>query len=267
MPVSANVESLGSQENEEVIYDWKYYYSVIGYLPWLSIILAIGILKDNRKSETIYILIPLLILNFFWMLFKKLFGMNSSNEVEFDVIFYSLLIGISLLWLISHKLSKLSGTKKFVLSLIVMSLVLLAGIFTSLSPFSKTAGQISLLTVLVMITLLAGLVCAGKFCKRKYNPIAFTLWLVICMPVLSIISMFVFFVIGSAVTNSDMRAQVLIEVAVAGFIIGLLLFVTNLPFLILGFAIPFYRERLCGYLGLKNVDEIDSIMAKLEEKS
>lgn len=263
MPVSANVESLGTQENEEVNYDWKYYYYVIGYLPWLSIILAIGILKDNHKSETWYILIPLLILNFFWMLFKQLSGTNSSNEVEFDVIFYSTLIGLSFLWLISHKLSKLSGSMRFVLSLIFMILILSAGIFSSLSPFSKTAGQVSLFAVFIIIALLAGLACAGKLCKRKYNPIAFTLWLVICMPVLSIISMFLFFVIGSAVTNSDVRAQVLIEVAVVGFIIGLLLFVINLPFLILGFAIPFYRERLCGCLGLKGVDEIDSIMAKL----
>jgi hypothetical protein len=49
-----------------------------------------------------------------------------------------------------------------------------------------------------------------------------------------------------------LSATVLSAMTIAGLIIGLCLYVLNLPFILLGFANPFFRERFCACLFTKS---------------
>lgn len=234
-----------------MIYDWKFYYSVIGYLPWFALVLAFILFKDNHNRESLYILIPLLIANFFWMLFKIVTKGSPPDTIEFDVVFYSFIIGLSVLWLTSYKFSKLNGLLKFFLSLIIMTIILSAGILTVLSDFSKTTALMFFLFVFVAGATLFGFAWAGRLCKKQYSPKAFLLWSVLCLPVCSITAMIGYFIVGNSIMNSTFKPEDFLQVMAVGLIIGFLLYFVILPFLIISFVIPFYRKRFCDCLRLK----------------
>jgi len=214
-----------------------------------------GIFKDNRNFKMLYILIPLLIINFFWMFFKQLTGGNSSNSIPLDVTIYSFIIGLSIFWLTVHKFSKYHGIVKFFLSLIIMTSILSIGIFTTFSDLNKTIALVPIFFILLVSISLLGFVLAGKMCRNQYKPKKFMLWLVVFLPALGIIAMFGYLYIGNAIMNSTMQTRDVVMVFIAGPLIGLFIYAMHLPFLIMGFNVPFYRERFCKYFGLQNIVE------------
>ena len=78
------------------------------------------------------------------------------------------------------------------------------------------------------------------------------LWLVFWMLLVSVIATFGFIITGSIIMSArfEFSAAMLIF-TLAGLVFGLFLYVLNLPFMILGFIHPFFRERFCSCLKLK----------------
>ncbi len=266
MPTT-DLGEIGSQDIQEAIYNWKTFYSIAGSMYWLPLILVMGIFKDNRDLKMLYILVPLLIINFFWMLFKQATGGNSSNSIPLDVTFYSFIIGFSVFWLTIHKFSKYHGIVKFFLYLIIMTLIISIGILTTFSDFDRAMGLMFVFFILMVSTSFLCFALAGKVCKKQYQPKKFMIWLAVFLPALGTIALLAYLAVGNSIMNSNMNSRDLITVFIAGPLTGLFIYAIHLPFLIMVFVIPFYRERLCGYLKLKNIDEIDSIMSKLAENS
>ena len=250
---TTNLGKVASQDIEETIYNWKVFYSVAGSLYWLPLILVMGIFKDNRNSKMLYILIPLLIINFFWMLFKQLTGGNSSNSIPLEVSFYSFLIGFSIFWLTMHKFSKYHGMVKFFIYLIIVALILSIGIFTTFSDLDRTIALMFTLIILLASISLLGFVLAGKKCKNQYRPKKFMFWLAIFLSVLGILALLAYVGVGNAIMNSTMQSEDVLTVLLVGPLTGLFIFTIHLPFMIMGFTIPFYRERFCKYFGLQNI--------------
>jgi hypothetical protein len=63
-----------------------------------------------------------------------------------------------------------------------------------------------------------------------------------------------FLIVVSMITSSRLGLSDLILVfTLAGLIFGLCLYVLNLPFMILGFVNPFFRERFCACLRLQSI--------------
>ena len=83
----------------------------------------------------------------------------------------------------------------------------------------------------------------------------FMLWLALWMLLGSIIPTFGFIIAGHLIMSTGQLgaqlSEVLLGIFVVGPMLGLALYFLNLPFMILGFVNPFFRERLCGCLGLK----------------
>jgi membrane protein implicated in regulation of membrane protease activity len=88
---------------------------------------------------------------------------------------------------------------------------------------------------------------AGLACRGRYGPLRLSLWLIAALLVVWVVLIAPFFVIAMIASSgnapvADLMGAVL---CTTGISFGLLL-----PFLLLSFANPFYRERLKGLLHL-----------------
>jgi len=253
---SAELGQLGPQQGEAASFDWKWYYSAAGWVIWLVLILAFIAPKANHDIQVLFILIPLVVVNLLWRLFMRYANMNSTDELEFTLIFNSMAVAVAVLWLIANYFIKFGGTVRFLLSLgIVMIIAGLGTLFYS-TEFSSEMALILALLIFMALAMLAAITLSRRLCSGKYRPVRFMLWLALWMLLVSLISTLGFSIVVSIIISSGQGlSELTLMSALAGLIFGLCLYVLNLPFFILGFANPFFRKRFCVCLGLKAMPE------------
>ena len=212
--------------------------------------------KANRNPRILLILVPLVIVNLLWLAFKKALGMSSSDASQFDTLFHSMALGIAVLWLVVHYFNRLGGFVRFLLSFVTVVTVASLGILSYTTEFSNEMFIFLAFFAFLTITILCATTAAGKLCHWKYRPLSFMLWLALWTLLVSICTTFGFFIVGTAIMSSGSRPDTLEAILMlifVGLIIGLCLYVLNLPFMILGFAYPFFRERFCACLCPKSM--------------
>jgi hypothetical protein len=243
---SANLGEVGQQQGEAVNFNWKWSYSAPGFVIWLVLILAIVLPKANHNPRILLILVPLVIAYLFWLALKKVSSMPSSSAAQFDTVFQSVAVGIAVLWLVVNYFKRFGGFVRFLLSFVI--LVTVAGLSTLSysTDFSNETILFLALSAFQAITILGATTAAGKLCGWRYRPPRFMLWLAVWMLLCSLFAMFGFFIIGNAIMSSGSVPDILETIkmlTLVGLIFGLCLYLINLPFMILGFADPFFRKR------------------------
>jgi hypothetical protein len=207
--------------------------------------------KANRNPRILLILVPLVIVNLLWLGFKKVLGMSSSDASQFDTLFHSMAVGITVLWLVLHYFNRLGGFVRFLLSFVTVVAVAALGILSYTTEFSDEVFLFLAFFAFLTITILCATAAAGKLCHWKYRPQNFMLWLALWTVLVSLCSTFGFFFIGTAIMSSGSwpdTLEAILMLSFVGLIIGLCLYVLNFPFMILGFANPLFRERFCACL-------------------
>jgi hypothetical protein len=168
-------------------------------------------------------------------------------------MFQSLAIGIAVLGLLAPKLASVGGLVRFLLSLCIMACTAFFGALSLGSTDSTETILALLLSTFMGTVLLAAAVAAGRLCHWRYLPGRFTLWLGACLVIGTVAALFVFFLLVIAITSSGSPAlsSVLPQMTAVGLIFGVCLYVFVLPFMILGFANSFFRDRLRACLNLR----------------
>jgi len=182
--------------------------------------------------------------------------MPSSSASQFDTVFYSMAVGITVLWLVLNYFEKFGGFVRFLLSFITIVAVAALGTLSYSTEFSNEMVLFLAFFGYLTITMLGAITAAGKLCYWKYRPLNFMLWMALWTLLCSLITTFGFFIVGTAITSSGPGLDILEAIkmlSLVGLIIGLCLYVLILPFMILGFANPFFRERLKTCLQLKTM--------------
>ena len=243
---------MGSRQGEAVSFNWKWYYSASGLAIWLALILAFVVPGANRDVRTLLILMPLIIVYLLWWLFMKFAGMNPTDVQEFGIIFNSMAVSLTFLWLIAKWFARFGGAIRFLLSFVTVVIVAGLGTLSYSTEFSKEIAIFLALFIFMALTMLVAITLAGRFCGGKYRPVCFMLWLALWMLIASLIATFGFIIVGSIIMSSspDFSVAILFFILV-GSIFGLCFYVLNFPFLILGFVCPFFRERFIACLRLK----------------
>ncbi len=253
---SANLGDVGPQQGEAVNFDWKWSYSAPGFIIWLVLIFALVLPKANRDLRILLIFVPLVIVNLLWLAFKEVSSMPSSSASQFDTIFHSLAVGIAVLWLVVNYFDRFGGFVRFLMSFGTLVAVACLGILSYCTEFSNEVVLLLALFAFLAITMLGATTIAGKLCKGKYRPLCFMLWLALCTLLGSLFATYGFFIVGTFIMSSGSGPGILeaiLMLTLVGLIFGLCLYVLNLPFMILGFAIPFFRERFNACLRLKSM--------------
>ena len=249
----ANLGDMGARQGVAAGYDWKWHYSAGKWIIWLALILALVVPRTNRNIRILLILIPLAIVNLLWWIFIQNARMNSTDALEFGIIVNSMAVSVTVLWLVAHHFERFRGIIQFALSF--ATVVIVAGLGT-LAYSTEFSGEMALFLTLfafMAFTILIAITLSRRFCKGTYHPVRFLLWLALWMLLGSLVATFGFIIIGSIIFSSgpDSTEAILIFLF-TGSIFGLFLYALNLPFLIVGFVHPFFRERFRTCLHLQS---------------
>lgn len=253
---SADIGQLGPQQGEAANFDWKWHYSAAGWVIWLALILAFVAPKANRDIKILLILVPLVIVNLLWWLFIKFANMNSTDALQFGIIFNSMTLGVTVLWLIINYFVRFGGAIRFLLSFVTLVIVAGLGTLSYSTEFSNVTTMFLALFIFMALTMLVAITISRRLCGGKYRPICFLLWLALWMLLGSLVAMFGVLIVGSIIFSSGLDISgAIFMLILAALIFGLGLYVLNFPFMILGFANPFFRKRFCACLCLKAMPE------------
>ena len=215
---------------------------------------AIILPKANRNPRALLIILPLLIINILWLGFSKVLNFPSSVKMQFDMLFNAFTIGIAMLWLLAHKLGNRNRFITFILALIVMIFISIVGQVTY-GEFSEQTIIFLFFIIFLSLALLISFVLAGWHCRDKYTGLRFILWLALWSIIASLTAMIILIALTWVVQRPPvyMLKAIMFQALIMGLVTGLLLYAINLPFMILAFCSPFYRERFYACLRLKSM--------------
>jgi len=171
------------------------------------------------------------------------------------MLFYSLTVGIAILWLLAHKLGNRSRFVTFLLAFTIMAVVGLAGAisYAGLEFSQKTVDALILLANLVFAMLL-GFVLATWCCRKRYRPVSFMLWLAVWTVAANLVSMPVAYSIIFIVYRVSVPiSTILFFMSEKGSVYGAFLYAVVLPYMILALRSSFYRQRFYACLHLKSM--------------
>ncbi len=254
-----DIGQLGPKEGTAVVYNWKWHYSTPGLALWVVLVLAIVLVKGNRNPRALLILVPLLILNLLWFGFKKAIPLPSSATAMFEQAFASLTVGISVLWLLAHKLGNRNWFVTFLLALVIMATLCIVGAvsYSGLAFSEYTIGSGVIFGVLTLVMLFA-FALAGWRCRKRYSNLRFMLWLGVWTIATSIVIMLVW--VGIALVfmgiGGELRGMwisMLLVVFVSGPVFGGCLYAIVFPYMILALRSSFFRQRFYACLRLKSM--------------
>lgn len=217
--------------------------------------LAIVLIKANRNLHALLILVPLLTLNLLWLGFRKAMGFRSVDAEMFTMLFLSFVIGISIVWLLGHKIGNRNRLVTFLLALVIIAVIGLVGVVSYGAADMSEETTLAITLVVLALAVLVSLALAGWCCRKRFGGPRFLLWLglwTIAVSVLSVVLMLVvvFFIQGMPTFSI---ATLLLQIMLAGLILGVFVYVAALPFLILALCSPFFWERLRACLQLNSM--------------
>ena len=245
---------MGTKEGATVTYNWRWYYNIPSVILWVILLGAIILTKANRNPRALLIILPLLIVNILWLGFVRLLNVPPSVKMQFDSLFNSFVTGIALLWLLAHKLGNRNRFITFLLALIIMIVISIIGQATY-GEFSEQTIIFLSFIISLSLAVLISFVLTGWRCRAKYNGLRFLLWLALWSIIASLASMMIFMVLAYIVQRPgiDILRAIFFQALITGLVTGLFSYAINLPFMILAFCSPFYRERFFACLRLKSM--------------
>ena len=246
----ADLGGLGAKEGAPVTYNWMLPNLVQPLLAWL-VVLGLLLIKPNRCCAAWWILVPLAAVVGGAQAVLSLAGWSSSETDMFTEAITAFTFGLAATWLLAPFLAR---KHRFVTFLCFLPVMLGFGVLTfalrqdwseGYSVASMVVLQVGIfLSLGVLVTALA-MFLTGCLCRRSYRPVALALWLLAMLVVLWFVIVVPIFTIGMLMSGGDAPW---LEMLGGLFIIAGVNFAIVLPFLLLSFFDPLYRERLKGLL-------------------
>ena len=242
-------------------------------LPWLAI-LALLAFKPNRGWSAWWIWVPLacLAIGWHWLQPESAGGRSSLPNDILDALFdvpRALAFGVAALWLLAPYLGRRRKFSTFLGMLVVLagfsvfSCAVTAGMdqgavipdipiinnsFVVAAGLDEGVAQRVLLALLALaISVAIGL--SGVGCRGRYRPFRFCLWLAGALLVAVCVIGLLLYVFGM-ITSGGRISWSLFFVSV--FLVAAVNYATLLPFLLLSWASPLFRERLKTLLHVKS---------------
>ncbi|MFZ1933658.1 MAG: hypothetical protein WCB27_10500 [Thermoguttaceae bacterium] len=254
---SQEIAGVGTCVSDPAIVDWHWYYHAVPASPWALIALLLVIPKANHNRQAWLILIPLVVVLLLWSMLTLLFGMAVGAQEQMGCLVMSAAIAWAAVWLLGHWLGSRYSTLTFFSIMAVMVAVAALtffccgegdGVSIPLAAFAIYYGVMA-------VGLVAAMMLAGRFCRKRFSGMRFGLWLLLWMPVVTVgLPMLIF--LAWIVIAQDPWPRVaggLIAIPMVMTIFAGILYLFNLPFLILGAYSTFYRRRLEAMFRVKSI--------------
>lgn len=244
---------LGPREGDDVVYDWRWYYSAGGLTLWVVLLLTMVVPKANRRPQVLLILIPVVIVSLLWRAVTRVLPAFSTSDNEmFRALVQCLVVELAALWLLGHALARGGRLKTFLGALVIEAGIAFVAVLSFSLGSLGAASQLPFILGMLTLAIVLGFALAGLMCRKRYIPVRFGLFLALWTVACSTASMFLLFV-GWCVATSfwpGHTGQVAVSVTLAGAVFGACVFLAELPFLIVGLKTPLFRERFVACLRL-----------------
>jgi hypothetical protein len=212
------------------------------FLPWIAVLLLF-ILPANRNPAAWWVLAPLgTVAAIACAVPAELAGQLSEVTDLFSLSFTSLAFGLASVWLTAPYLGRFPRVAVFFLALVILEVG--SAVAYALRADWESFG-VELLAFLMflacsaLVTTLA-MTLAALLCRRRYTPFRLAFWTAVFLAAVWLLIAAPF--LGLAAV--DAGAEALTETAPYVLLLALVTFIVVLPFLLLAFLQPHYRERL-----------------------
>lgn len=221
---------------------------------WIVLALAILLFRENRYPRVLLIFIPIFLIRLLWSWFQPVLGAPSDVLEVFRALIDALAVGMAVLWLLAYKLGNRNRFISFLLALIVLVGITVVAVVSYQVWASFINNGLVIFQSLGIATMLLIFVLAGRHCRKRYGPWRFMLWLALWTMVISLLAIIAYFLIAEVRSDPvEELIRQMPQVLLVGLIFAICIYLLNLPFMILAFATPFFRERFYAYFHLKSM--------------
>ncbi|MCU0982894.1 MAG: hypothetical protein MUF25_27345 [Pirellulaceae bacterium] len=251
---------MGTRESSPAVIEWRWYYHIPSLGLWGVLVALLVLVKPNRRAQAWLIWLPVLAVSLGWSMLARLMFLSAETAEPFGGFLTALAASWAAVWLLAPWLARrrmLAG-----LALAMVAMLAVGGVYyTSVCDFGSFGGPefLSVLHVAGAVTLLVATVLGAYRCRNAYRPRRFLAWLLLWMMVVPMVSipLVALVVMASGLFWSDglmdflgAVAMTLLVSIIASGVLGVALYLLNLPFLFLAVRNPFYRMRFYEVLGL-----------------
>ena len=178
--------------------------------------------------------------------------MSTGTELLFSFLVESLVVGTALLWLNAEKVGPYRGLVWFTGSLGILLLADMGVLVSYWGTFPRDNGLFLTFTAIVEVVLLAALALTRRRAHQHCRPWHFMLWLGAWCTIWSIAGAAAFvgvLALSHPYSVSGLSTMVG-RILEAGVVLSLCLYAVNLPYMLLMFRSPFFRQRFHVWLGV-----------------
>lgn len=252
--------ALGPDRTKPRLRGWSWWYNVPYLALWAAVVLALVLPENNRNRQAWLILIPMFLVLLLWRMPVRLVSLPGSSAAFFGLMATSLAIGWTLVWLLSNRLVRGHAQNDFFRAAAVM---LVIGVWAYLADygFAVNAGMVQSTVAFGVsaVALLAAMGLARRFSGEAYRPGPLMGWLFLSMlltaAVAALASMSLTFLPSLAILGPLVLLMLLVSTAFMSIFLAISLYLFNLPFMLLAFKSPFYRDRFEAALRLQRVED------------
>ena len=244
---SQELGQLGRSDSAPVMFHWRWYYHTTTAPLWAAIILLLAVPRANRTRRAWLILIPSLFVLILWRVPITWLDFIGDPSHLLDWLIVTWTMAWAIVWLISPWLTSRYRLVTW-FSIVVVMLAAGALSFSCSGQEDASFPSFAIFYGIVVVSTPAAMLLAGRSCRRRFSGMRFGLWLLLWIVVVTV-SLPLVVLFGVSVIMqlplADLLQSLLAICVVMGVSAGIM-YVINLPFVILGMYSTFYRSRLEG---------------------
>jgi hypothetical protein len=241
---SQDIGPLGPKDGPPVAFDWPWYYHVPMLPLWLLLLLLLIVPKTNRKGQAWLILIPLCMVILVWRMPMRLLSVSDGAMETTGFFIETLALAWTMVWLAADWLAGHLRRMALLRIAAVMTLACLLSYVCYYSCYDDILNPILGFGFNIVILPLS-LLWSSYGCRKIYSRGRFHFQLLLRMIVLFMLFILTFMlvlVILQYQEPEDLMNE-LLGMIYASLLFAVILYLLNLPFLILAHKSPFYHDR------------------------
>lgn len=212
---------------------------------WLSLALFVAAPKENRQRQTWLIFVPVAVVAVVARMATRLLSVPDDAAEWFGIAVMSLAVAWAALWLSGHRLAGRHGAVRFIAALVLMLAVGGLSVVSHLGlDNTDDLLNVSISHAVASTVLLLGMMRSGRSCRDGFRRGKFMRRLFSTMAVVALLPAVVTSVLWAILGGFGSFALiVLVQLSIMGIAVAGMLYLLNLPFMLLAFNSPFYAAR------------------------
>lgn len=245
----------GVQTSDPVVFPWRWNYHLWSLASWTLALVPLVLIRENRRRGAWTILLALVAILLGTRMAAALLMFQPATTERIGTFFGTLATGWTIVWLLWPWFVRMRGWQVLLVSATgMLGIQALSYVSDFGLTYDDSLANWAILYAMATFVLLSSMTLSRRSCRKTYSSVRFMVWLFLWTLVVAIVVMFTFcaiVVIGLNQEELSDLLHMLIPALLYGTIGGLLLYLFNLPFMLVSMRMPFYRRRFRRVFGLR----------------